>query len=83
MANVCMLSTVDNPFDPFEQFNDWLNFDTSKGYYSSNILARITQVEDDFTQKEIDEENERAIDEIIKYDPLGIFVKVTKQTVSE
>lgn len=83
MANVCMLSTVDNPFDPFEQFNDWLNFDTSKGYYSSNVLARITQIEDDFTQNEIDEENERAIDEIIKYDPLGIFVKITKQTVSE
>ena len=78
-----MLSTIDNPFDPFEQFNDWLNYDTSKGYYSSNVLARIAQIEEDFTQNEIEEENERAIDEIIKHDPLNIFCKVTKQTVDE
>ena len=27
MASKCMLTTVDNPFDPFEQFTSWLLFD--------------------------------------------------------
>ena len=28
----CMLTTFDNPFDPFEQFTSWFLFDTEKGY---------------------------------------------------
>ena len=31
------------------------------------------------TQKEVDEEIERAIDEIIKYDFMNIYVKVKKE----
>ena len=27
-----MLTTVDNPFDPFEQFTSWFMFDEEKGY---------------------------------------------------
>lgn len=80
MANNCMLTTVDNPFDPFEQFTSWFMFDVEKGYYSSSRLARIANYSDDMTQKEIDEETERAIDEIIKYDFLNIYTKVTRTT---
>jgi hypothetical protein len=70
-----MLTTVDNPFDPFEQFTSWLLFDKEKGYECCERLARIAQFSDDMTQKEIDEETERAIDEIIKYDFLDIYTK--------
>lgn len=80
MANNCMLTTVDNPFDPFEQFTSWFMFDVEKGYYSSSRLARIANYSDDMTQKELDEETERAIDEIIKYDFLNIYTKVTRTT---
>lgn len=74
----CMLTTFDNPFDPFEQFTSWLLFDNEKGYNTCGKLARIAQFSDDMTQKEIDEENERAIDEIIQYDFLNIYKKVKK-----
>ena len=30
--NNCALTTFDNPFDPFEQFNSWFMFDCEKGY---------------------------------------------------
>lgn len=79
MANDCKLTTIDNPFDPFEQFDSWLMFDKEKGYNSCERLARIAQVTDDMTQKEIDAENERAIDEIIKHDILNVYQKVTRQ----
>ena len=75
-----MLSTVDNPFDPFEQFTSWLLFDKEKGYNSCERVARIAQITEDMTEKEEAEEIERAIDEIIKYDFTDTYKKVTKQT---
>ena len=78
MENECMLTTIDNPFDPFEQFDSWFMFDVEKGYYSCSRLARIANFSDDMTSKEVEEENERAIDEIIKYDFLNIYKKVTR-----
>ena len=77
-----MLTTFDNPFDPFEEFTSWFLFDVEKGYNSCGYLDRITNISDDMTQKEIDEEIERAIDEIILYNPLNIYKKV-KRIVTE
>lgn len=75
----CMLSTIDNPFDPFDDFTSWFAFDSEKGYYSCSYLARIAQLSDDMTQKEEDEEIERAIDEIILLNPLHIYKKVRRK----
>ena len=74
----CMLSTIDNPFNPFEDYSSWLMFDKEKGYDSAERLMRIAKVTDDMTQKEENEEIERAIDEIIKYDFLNVYTKVSK-----
>lgn len=74
----CMLSTIDNPFNPFEDYSSWLMFDKEKGYDSAERLMRIAKITDDMTQKEENEEIERAIDEIIKYDILNVYVKVSK-----
>lgn len=78
MANNCMLTTIDNPFDPFEDFTSWFMFDIEKGYYSCSRLDRIANYTEDMTQHEIDIETERAIDEIIKYDFLNIYTKATR-----
>lgn len=78
MNKTCMLTTVDNPFDPFEQFTSWFLFDTEKGYNSCSYLARIARTSDQFTEEENDKEVERAIDEIIKNDFMNIYKKVTK-----
>lgn len=74
----CMLSTIDNPFNPFEDYSSWLMFDKEKGYDSAERLMRIAKLTDDMTQKEETEEIERAIDEIIKYDILNVYIKVSK-----
>ena len=74
-----MLTTFDNPFDPFEQFSSWFLFDVEKGYNTCSYLGRITNFSDDMSTKEENEEVERAIDEIIKYDFMNIYKKVKKE----
>ena len=78
MEYKCQLTTNDNPFDPFEQFDSWRMFDIEKGYYTSEFIARLVNFSDDMTEKEMDEEYERAIDEVIKRDFLNIYIKVKK-----
>lgn len=78
MSNECMLTTFDNPFDPFEQFTSWFLFDVEKGYNTCSYLGRIAHLTDDMTALETNEEIERAIDDIIKYDFMNIYKKVTK-----
>lgn len=77
-----MLSTIDNPFNPFEDFNSWFLFDVEKGYNSCSYLARIAKTSNEFTEEEEAEEIERAIDEIIQYDFMNLYIKV-KQPDSE
>ena len=74
-----MLTTVDNPFDPFEQFDEWYSFDKEKGYDSCERLDRIANFTDDMTFLERIKESERAIDEIIYYDFLDIYKKASKE----
>ena len=80
MSNDCMLTTFDNPFDPFDQFTSWLLFDKEKGHNTCEYLARTANLSDDMSQEEIDIETERAIDSIIKYDVTNTFKKVTRPT---
>ena len=73
------LTTLDNPYDPFDEFTSWLLFDNEHGYNTCGYLDRIAQVTDDMSQKEASEEIERAIDEIILYNPLNIYKKVERK----
>lgn len=79
-----MLSTTDNPFDYFEQFDLWNQFDIEKGYYTCKYLATIVNqkidvYDNDLTQKEMNEVIESAIDEIIELNPLNIYEKVYRK----
>lgn len=73
----CMLTTFDNPYNPFEQFISWFLFDVEKGYNTCSYLGRIARTSDQLSEEENELEIERAIDEIIKYDFRNIYKKVT------
>lgn len=77
-SNICMLSTIDNPYNPFEDFTSWWLYDNACGYNSCGYLARVAVITDDMSSVEEDMETERAINEIIKSDPIGLYIKVTK-----
>lgn len=82
----CALTTFDNPYDPFDQFDAWYNFDLDRSRIHQtkdccSFLARIARTSDQLTEEENDQEIERAIDEIIKYDFMNIYKKFTKESV--
>lgn len=74
----CMLTTVDNPYDPFNQFEQWLQFDNEKGYNTSGRVMRLAKITDDMSDEESDAEVERAMDKLIEIDFFNIFQKVFK-----
>ena len=76
----CMLSTIDNPYNYFDDFDNWYRFDMDKGYNSCAYLDRIARTSDQLTDEENAAEIERAIDEIIKYDFMEIYIKVTDKS---
>lgn len=80
MNGNCMLTTFDNPYNPFTQFDSWFLFDMTNGYDSCGLVGRFARTSESFTDKENEKEIERAIDEIIKYDILNIYKKITKNS---
>lgn len=71
MKNV-MVTTTDNPFDPINQFDEWNAFDEHKQYFTCSFLARLVRDSDQLTDEENEEELERAIDEMVKYDLIAL-----------
>ena len=72
------ITTTDNPFDPFDQFDKWFHFDSSKNYHSSRMVARIA-----FTSSELpDADNTRiiedAIDYVVSINPTGNMKKLVR-----
>ena len=76
-----MLSTVDNPYNPFTNYPAWSSFDVALRHGTSELLGRIS-----FSSYELSDLDERleinaAIDEILREDVMGLYIKVTKDYV--
>ena len=77
-----MLTTFDNPYNPFDQFEEWFLFDVEKGYNTCSYLARIANLSEDLSDKEVEVETERAIDSIIETDFMNIYKKIYKNNMN-
>lgn len=64
-----MLSTYDNPFNPFEDFETWWKQDLALGHDCCGTLAREANISSIYSDKRNDEETVRAIKEIVKREP--------------
>lgn len=75
-----MLTTDDNPFDPFDEFEAWYAFDMQHNYRTLEYLARVSHTS--FELSDADEllAIEQAIDEILKENPLN-YKKITREYV--
>ena len=73
---IIALSTIDNPYDPIDDFNHWLDYDLLSGYNCSELLSRLAFTSDSLSDVENDQIIEDAIDSLILNDTLNLFIKV-------
>lgn len=71
-----MLSTIDNPFNPFTDFDKWNQYDQAKGYFTLSYLARVVDYQNCITEEHRQNAREKAIDEILTLNPVKIYCKV-------
>lgn len=76
-----MLTTVDNPFDPFTRFDEWNQYDISMGYNTAAFLDRIAKVSHEMSDADQDLAIQNAIDEIVEENVSGMWRKVSRNSV--
>lgn len=74
--SAAMLTTEDNPYDPFNQFMEWYNYDEGHGYHTCAYLARVTRSSSALSDLDDEEAQNSAIDEIISFNLTGNYKKV-------
>jgi hypothetical protein len=75
-----MLTTVDNPFNPFTQFDEWLQWDITAGYDTPSFLARVASWSNDLSEPDQELAIQQAIDEIVTENVSGMHRKVSKDS---
>ena len=71
-----MLTTIDNPFSPFTQWDEWKRYDEDKKYYTCSYLARIAKTSDDLSEVDYNKAIDDAIEEIVSLNINGMYTKV-------
>ncbi len=73
-----MMTTIDNPYNPFTQYDEWLAYDVQHGYATQETLARFAVVGNNLTESENAPAINEAMDRLIEVDPYCRWIKVTK-----
>lgn len=74
-----MLTTIDNPYDPFTQWDEWFDWDQAAGYYTPAYLARVVMTSDQLSDADQEQAIVDAIDEIVSENVTGKYKKVTRK----
>ena len=72
-----MLTTIDNPFNPHTQFDQWMNWDEQKGYHTSGLLARETYTSYELPESMLKRAMEDAIADIVAVNYSGVHIRST------
>lgn len=73
------ITTKDNPYHPIDEYDDWRAYDYQHGYCTDEYVARILHTSSEFPDEMIEEDYERAIDEIIEFDFMNMYVKIERE----
>lgn len=71
-----MLSTVDNPYSPFTQFEEWYAFDELKGYGTLSTMAYLITTSQELSMVDQEEAIDDVINDMMKYDFFDRYIKV-------
>ena len=75
-----MLTTVDNPFNPFTEFDQWLTYDIQMGYNTASFLDRVAIISPDLSEPDQALAIQNAIDQIVQENVSGMWKKVSRDS---
>ena len=71
-----MVTTVDNPFDYFTQFDEWNAYDTQHGYNTLAYLARVCVTNPDSSEIEKTMDINDAVEDILRLNITGMYKRI-------
>lgn len=75
-----VLTTIDNPYNPKTDYDNWKEWDQDNGYYTEEFIARLIDMEEeDFDvddDMKLNELRDRVIQEILEHDVLNVYALV-------
>lgn len=72
-SRTAMLTTIDNPYDPFTQWDEWLKYDRDQGYYTNEYLASLVTDDETLSSDQSIQAIEEAMRYIVENNPTGIW----------
>ena len=78
LPELLMVTTVDNPYDPFSDFKRWYSFDTAKGYNTVALLGRLVKTSSDHSEADQIEAQNLAVNEIVELNVTGLYRRVSR-----
>jgi len=80
MANTedYLITTIDNPYNPWTNWDQWYAYDEIAGYHTCSYLDRVMSTSDQLSDEEYNKEYDEAVDEIIRYDITNKYAKIAQ-----
>lgn len=73
-----MLTTIDNPFNPFTQYDAWQEWDEANGYFTCALLDRFVKSSDELSDYDQALAINQGINNLLKLNPTGKHRKVIR-----
>lgn len=73
------VTTLDNPFDPFDDYENWKRFDEDYGYHTESLICRYLEASPEFGEDIYNKAVEDAVDKVVHYNFTGNYRKVIKE----
>ena len=71
MGKMVRVTTADNPFNPFTEWDEWYFYDLSKGYSTCERLDRLSNTSSQLSDELNNEELEQATDQLVEVGAVG------------
>lgn len=78
-----LLTTEDNPYDPFTQFREWFIYDIAHGYNTCGVLAHFAHTSDHLSDADNIEVTNNAIEDILKLHEYQIYKRVKRKELAK
>lgn len=78
MSESYMVTTADNPYNPFTQFDQWNALDKLFGYHTLSYLCRIYTGSNELSEEDQTRLWNEAVDEVVQMNLTGNYVRVTE-----